>query len=29
MYDIKYNIINIVHPKEKQNKTMGPLDYLG
>ena len=29
MYDIKYNIINIIHPKVRQNKTMGHFDYLG
>ena len=29
MYDIKHNIINIIHPKEGHNKTMGHLDYLG
>ena len=23
MFDIKYNIINIIHPKVKHNKTMG------
>ena len=27
MYDIKYNIINIIHPKVKHNKTMGHFDY--
>ena len=29
MYDLKYNIINIIHPKVKHNKTMGHFDYLG
>ena len=29
MYDIKYNIINIIHPKVKHKKTIGHFDYLG
>ena len=29
MYDLKYNIINIIHPKVKHDKTMGHFDYLG
>ena len=28
MYDIKYNISNIIHQKLKHNRTMGPFDYL-
>ena len=29
MYDIKYNIINTIHPKVKHNGTMENFDYLG
>ena len=29
MYNLKYNIINTIHPKVKHNKTMEYFDYLG
>ena len=29
MYDQKYNINNIIHPKIKHNKTIGYFAYLG